>query len=167
MWILTRNNYDVLRNDGKWSYESDDWRIFATFALARAYAEAEGVEAFTRAVPLEERVKDEMKCNDEEAARINDYEYVALPESLEFQATKETVFTPDFQSFVVSHYAVSGGAVVGVLGWVNDNGTLSPFYSFVGDDYFAEFCSSYRRTEGTVSRKDEGTSRQQTFKSSE
>lgn len=163
MWILTRNEHEVLNKDGDWGYwqygDSEEWRLFESFDSARAHAESEKVNDFTRPLSLdcvyEERVKDETNRNSGETARLADCQYVALPEPLEFHATKEPHFLPEFQSFIATHYVMSGGRFCGVLGYVNDSDTCMPFHSFVGDDYFLDFCSSYRRSDGTASEDDE------------
>ena len=154
MWILTRNDSEVLKQDGDWSYSQfcnpDAWRMFEDRNSAVAFAEAEGVQDFTRPLSLhyavKERVEHEGELERRQTTRLADCEYVALPEPIEFHSTTDEWDIPIYNSFMATHYVMCCGEVCGVVGYASDNESYSPFHSFVGDDYFLGFSNVYRRS---------------------
>ena len=158
MWVLTRNDGEVLKQDGEWSYwcggVSTKWRLFGNFDAAKSYAEAEGIGEFTRPRHIQslyrERLELEAKVKQRQLMELADCEYVALPEPLEFHATTHEYDVPTFDSFIVTHYVMSSGKVCGVLGYGKDDDAYTPFHSLVGDDYDFAFFEVYRLSPGSV-----------------
>lgn len=152
MWVLTRNDIEVLKADGEWSYshwgDPDEWHVFDSHKIAVEHAERLGVGDFTKRIHLEaifqRRHEVEAKTRRRQKKRLKQCEYVALPEPIELHADEDAEVP--FLDFMVTHYVVSQGPIEGVLGYGIDGRSTGPFWSFVGDEYDYVFSEAYCRT---------------------
>ena len=158
MWLLTRNDKEILKEDGEWCLSiwsnPDDWRLFKSHDDAKDHAEHSGFAEFVRPchakLVFQERYESEERMENREDSLLSSCEYVPLPEPLTFHATTDEYDIPTFTSFNVTHYIVSAGVLCGVLGYGSEDGSYMPLQSIVGDEFGYAFGEIYRLSRPTT-----------------
>ena len=159
MWLLMRNDKEILKTDGKWSYSlwsnSEDWLLFKTRDDAESHAEELGFAEFVSQVPLKsvfhEKHEHEAAMKIREESLLANCEYVSLSEPLTFSSTTDECDFPVFTTFSVTHYIVSSGVLCGVLGY--GDGKYMPLQSIVGDEFDFAFCEVYELSKSVANTK--------------
>jgi len=159
MWLLTRNDNEILKADGEWCFSkwsnTDDWQIFKTRDDAESHAEELGIAEFVSQITLKsvfhEKDEYEATIKSGEETLLENCEYVSLPEPLIFSSTTDECDHPTFTSFSVTHYVVSSGVLCGVLGY--GDGKHMPLQSIVGEEFYYAFCEVYKLSKPVANTK--------------
>ena len=163
MWLLTRNDKEILKTDGEWCFSiwsnPDDWRLFENREDAKTHAATLGVSEFIGPSHVNsvfrERYDAESASKEREESLLERCQYVPLPEPLTFHAATDEYDLPTFASFNVTHYIVSAGVLCGVLGYGDEDGTYMPLQSIIGDEFGYAFCEVYRLSKPKPDRSSE------------
>ena len=162
MWLLTRNDSEILTTEDDWCSSCcsspEDWRLFASPEDAMEFSKALGVAAeFVSykhvGLLFHERYERNEEARRREEDSLRNCEYVPLRNSLKFHADTDVLDMPYGDEFNVTHYVMSKGEMLGVLGFRSKHHLL-PLQSITGDDFECVFQMGYHLSKESQIRED-------------
>ena len=157
MWIISRNEDELLQVDGSWERRGlHCLKVFDSHEAANEWIGEQPEESVPKdfvsvdflSSVLEEKQKRDNKRfkqfrKNKKSQRWNQYIELASPiEFFKSEDADEDACAPVFECFTATHLVIDEGDVAGVLGTTSLE--CLPFYSYLGEEYFEAF-NNYTR----------------------